>query len=134
AGLAFSPDGGRIAVARYGGVSVHPVYPEAQRLELEWQGIYDGIAFSPDGRFLIAFMQGALMHGWRLEDGQHFRMTGYSERIHGWGWSAGGRWLATSGAPSAILWPFEGFEGPIGAAALELGTPRSDALVSAVAC
>lgn len=133
-GLAFSPDGERIAVARYGGVSIHAVYPGAEGVELEWQGIYDGIAFSPDGRFLVAFMQEALMHGWRLGDGQHFRMTGYPGRIRDWSWSAGGRWLATSGAPSAILWPFEGYEGPIGAAALELGAPRGDALVSAVAC
>jgi len=134
AGLAFSPDGERIAVASYGGVSIHPVYPGAQGAKLEWQSIYAGIAFSPDSRFLIAFMREALMHGWRLDDGQHFRMTGYSERIRSWSWSADGRWLATSGAPSAILWPFEGFEGPIGAAALELGAPRGDAPVTAVAC
>lgn len=134
AGLAFSSDGARIAVARPGGVSIHPVHPDAPGAELEWKGLYTGLAFSPDGRFLVASMQEALIHGWRLEDGQHFRMTGYPERVRDWSWSADGRWLATAGATRAILWPFEGPDGPIGSAALELGPAQNDAPVTAVAC
>lgn len=134
AALAFSPDGERIAVARYGGVSIHPLHPGAQGAELEWNGLYTALAFSPDGRFLVAFMQEALIHGWRLDDGRHFRMIGYPQRIRDWSWSVDGRWLATSGAGRAILWPFEGAEGPIGAAALELGAPREGVQVTAVAC
>lgn len=133
-GIAFSPDGLRIAVARYGGVTIHSVVGDAPPLELEWKGIYAGLAFSPDGRFLLAFMQEELLHGWRLEDARHFRMTGYSVRIKDWAWGTGGRWLATSGAASAIVWRFDGADGPMGTTALEIAAPRGDVLVTAVAC
>ena len=138
AGIAFSPDGARLAVARYGGVTLHAVAGGAAPLELESKGIYAGLSFSPDGRFLMAFMQEALLHGWRLPRGgseaKHFRMSGYPARIKDWSWSVDGRWLATSGAPSAIAWSFDGKDGPMGTTALELGAPREGALVTAVAC
>jgi hypothetical protein len=53
--------------------------------------------------------------------------------VKSWSWSAKGKWLATSGAPAAIIWPFSGKDGPMGKAPLELGT-RGDSLVTAVAC
>lgn len=134
ASIAFSPDGSRLAVARYGGVSVHAVDGDASPVDLEWKGIYAGIGFAPDGRFLIACMQDELLHGWRLQDARHFRMAGYAARIRDWAWSADGRWLATSGAASAVLWPFDGADGPMGSTALEVGAPRGDVLVTAVAC
>lgn len=137
AGVGFSPDGSRIAAARYGGLTLHAVAGDAPPVELEWKGIYAGLTFSPDGTFLMAFMQDEVLHGWRLAqagvEARHFRMTGYPARIRDWSWSADGRRLATSGAHSAIVWPFEGPEGPMGSTALEVGTPR-EALVSAVAC
>lgn len=138
AGVAFSPDGARIAVARYGGITVHDLAGASAPAELEWKGIYTGLTYAPDGRFLLAFMQDAVLHGWRLpENGQparHFRMTGYAARIRDWSWSADGRWLATSGAQAAIVWPFDGADGPMGRTALELGAPRGEVAVSAVAC
>lgn len=137
-GVRIAPDGARLAVARYGGITLHSLAADAPPLELEWKGICAGVDFSPDGRFVLAFMQDGLLHGWRLPEGReparHFRMTGYSSRIKDWSWSDDGRWLATSGAPSAVLWPFAGAAGPIGSNALEVGAPRGAALVSAVAC
>ena len=50
-----------------------------------------------------------------------------------WSWSVKGKWLATSGAPAAIVWPFQGKDGPMGKAPLELGT-RGNSMVTAVAC
>jgi len=138
AGVGFSPDGTRIAVARYGGITLHPVDGDAAPIELEWKGIYAGLAFSPDGNFLLAFMQDETLHGWRLpgagREAKHFRMTGYPARIRDWSWSSDGRWLATSGAPAAVLWPFDGPDGPMGSTALEIRKPSGEALVSAVAC
>jgi hypothetical protein len=47
-------------------------------------------------------------------------------------WSAGGEWLATSGATQLVLWPFHGKDGPMGK------TPRlltpSDHRIDVVAC
>ena len=48
-------------------------------------------------------------------------------------WSPKGRWLASAGAPAAIVWPFQGKDGPMGKAPLELGT-RGNTQVTAVAC
>ena len=78
-------------------------------------------------------MQENALHGWRLEDGKHMRMTGYPAKVKSWSWSARAKFLATSGAPAAILWPFTGRDGPMGKAPLELGT-RGDTMVVSVAC
>ena len=72
------------------------------------------MAFSPDGRFLITMMQEPTLHGWRLSDGQHMRMSGYSARVRSIGWTADGDHLATSGSEQLILWPFGGKDGPMG--------------------
>ena len=72
------------------------------------------------------------MHGWKLSDGKHMRMSGYPAKVKSTSWSAKGRWLASSGAPAAIVWPFLTKDGPIGKAPVELGT-RGDAMVTSVA-
>jgi len=132
-GVAFAPKGLRIAIARYNGVTLH--WPETQSapVELEWKGAHNSVTFSPDGRYVITAMQENALHGWRLADGQHLRMSGYPAKVKSWSWAAKGYWLATSGAAAAIIWPFTGKDGPMGKAPLELGT-RADALVTAVSC
>jgi hypothetical protein len=42
------------------------------------------------------------------------RMSGYAARVTSFGWTAGGDWLATSGATQLILWPFGSKDGPMG--------------------
>jgi WD40 repeat protein len=91
------------------------------------------VTFSPDGNFLVSTMQESALHGWKLSDGKHMRMTGYPAKVKSLSWSAKGRWLASSGANAAIVWPFQGKDGPMGKAPLELGT-RANILVTAVAC
>ena len=59
------------------------------------------------------------------------RMSGYPAKIKSWSWSPKGKWLASSGAPAAIVWPFSAKDGPMGKAPLELGT-RANILVTAV--
>jgi WD40 repeat protein len=41
-------------------------------------------------------------------------MSGYSARVRSFGWTAGGKWLATGGSDQLVLWPFQGKEGPMG--------------------
>ncbi|GGE25190.1 hypothetical protein GCM10011390_50830 [Aureimonas endophytica] len=131
--LAFAPKGLRLAVARYDGASLFFPATDSAPVQLEWKGAHVGARFSPDGRFLVTRMQENALHGWRLEDGKHMRMTGYPAKVKSWSWSARGRFLATSGAPAAILWPFSGKDGPMNRAPLELGT-RGNSMVTAVAC
>ena len=64
-------------------------------------------------------MQEMSLHGWRLADGQHMRMSGYPTKTHSLSFTHKGKWLATSGAESVVLWPFFG-GGPMGKAPTEL--------------
>jgi WD40 repeat protein len=113
-GLAFAPKGMRLAIAHYNGVTLW--FPNAQAAPemLEWKGSHHHVAFSPDGKFLVTAMQEPALHGWRLVDAKHMRMSGYSARVRSFGWTAGGRWLATSGSDQLVMWPFQGKDGPMG--------------------
>jgi WD40 repeat protein len=133
-GLAFAPKGLRLAIAHYNGVTLwFPNATEAapERLE-EWKGSHVDVTFSPDGRYLVTAMQEPALHGWRLVDGKHMRMTGYSAKVRSFAWTSDGKWLVTSGAPELIIWPFHGKDGPMGKQPLMLAPGESK--VSAVAC
>jgi len=132
-GLAFGPKGLRLAAARYNGVTLFWPNTESEPVKLEWKGMHTSVIFSPDRRYIITTMQENALHGWRLEDGQHLRMSGYPAKVKSLSWSAKGRYLATSGAPAAIVWPFIGKDGPMNKAPLELGT-RGDSMAVCVAC
>ncbi|MFG1302053.1 WD40 repeat domain-containing protein [Xanthobacter sp. V3C-3] len=114
-GLAFAPKGLRLAIAHYGGVTLW--FPNAAGAKPElfgWKGSHLGVTFSPDGRFLVSTMQEPALHGWRVVDGAHMRMTGYPSRVKSFAFTADGKWLATSGSGEAILWPFQAKDGPMG--------------------
>ena len=114
-GLAFLPKGFRLAVAHYNGASLwFPNAAQAAPEKLEWKGSHLGATVSPDGRFLVTTMQEPMLHGWRLVDRQHMRMSGYAARVTSFGWTTGGKWLATSGSNQVILWPFATKDGPMG--------------------
>jgi WD40 repeat protein len=114
-GLTFAPKGFRLAVAHYNGVTLwFPNAAQSVREFLEWKGSHVGVTFSPDGKFLVTTMQEAALHGWRLADRRHMRMSGYSGRVRSMDWSARGDWLATGGAEQLILWPFQSKDGPMG--------------------
>ncbi len=133
AGLAFAPKGLRLAIAHYNGATLW--FPNAQGAapeKLEWKGSHLGIAFSPDGKFLITTMQEPMLHGWRLADAKHMRMSGYSTRVRSLGWTADGTYLATSGSEQLILWPFEGKDGPMGKQPRLMA--QSEARVAIIAC
>jgi len=114
-GLAFFPKGLRLAIAHYNGATLwFPNAAGAAPEKLEWKGSHLGATVSPDGRFLVTTMQEPMLHGWRLVDRQHMRMSGYATRVISLSWSAGGQWLATSGAAQLVLWPFQSKDGPMG--------------------
>jgi WD40 repeat protein len=114
-GLAFAPKGLRLAIAHYHGVTLwFPNAAEAAPERLEWKGSHLDVTFSPDGRYLVTAMQEPTLHGWRLVDGKHMRMSGYSAKVRSLAWTADGKGLATSGAPQLIIWPFHGKDGPMG--------------------
>ena len=132
-GLAFLPKGFRLAMAHYNGATLwFPNALQAEPERLEWKGSHLGATVSPDGHFLVTTMQEPVLHGWRLSDGEHIPMSGYDARVRSLSWSAGGEWLATSGATQLVLWPFHGKDGPMGKTPLLL-TP-TDYRIDVVAC
>jgi WD40 repeat protein len=131
-GLAFAPKGLRVAVAHYNGVTLWFPNMAAQPEFLEWAGSHLGVTFSPDNKFLVTTMHEPALHGWRLADNRHMRMSGYPGRVRSISWSAGGKGLATSGADTVIVWPFSSKDGPMGKEPAMLAPLQ--ARVSAVAC
>src|SRR6266568_2222736 len=131
-GLAFAPKGLRLAVAHYNGVTLWFPNMAAKPEFLEWAGSHLAVTFSPDNKFLVTTMHEPSMHGWRLADNRHMRMSGYPGRVKSMSWSAGGKFLATSGADAVIMWPFASKDGPMGKEPAMLAPLQ--ARVTAVAC
>lgn len=131
-GLAFAPKGLRVAIAHYNGVTLWFPNMAAKPEFLEWAGSHLSVTFSPDNKFLVTGMHEPALHGWRLADNRHMRMSGYPGRVRSMSWSAGGKGLATSGADSVIVWPFTSKDGPMGKEPAMLAPLQ--ARVSMVAC
>jgi WD40 repeat protein len=132
-GLAFAPKGFRLAIAHYNGVTMWFPNMAASKPEfLEWKGSHLGVTFSPDGRFMVTTMHESALHGWRLADTKHMRMSGYPSRVRSMSWSVGGKGLATSGADCVIVWPFVSKDGPMGKEPGMLAPMQGK--VTAVAC
>jgi WD40 repeat protein len=132
-GLAFDTKGKRIGASHYNGASLWFVAAKVDSPRaLEWKGSHTGIAIHPEGEAVVTSMQENALHGWRLADGQHMRMSGYPGKTDALSFTRNGRWLATSGADSVVLWPFFG-GGPMGKAPTELAG-GDNVLCSFVAC
>ena len=131
-GLAFAPKGLRVAVAHYNGVTLWFPNMAGTPEFLGWKGSHLGVTFSPDAKFVITSMHESALHGWRIADAKHMRMTGYPTRVRSMSWSADGKGLATSGADCVIVWPFVAKDGPMGKEPAMLGPLPTK--VSAVAC
>ena len=130
--LAFAPKGLRLAVAHYNGATLWFPNMAAKPEYLEWAGSHLGVVFSPDNKFLVTAMHEPALHGWRLADARHMRMSGYPGRVRSMSWSAGGKALATSGADAVIVWPFGSKDGPMGKEPAMLAPLQ--ARVAVVAC
>jgi WD40 repeat protein len=119
-GIAFDTKGKRIAASHYNGASLWFVASKTDNpRKLEWKGSHTGIAISPDGDCVVTAMQENALHGWRLSDNQHMRMSGYPSKTQALSFTKNSKWLASSGAESVVLWPFFG-GGPMGKPPTEL--------------
>ncbi|HRJ68892.1 MAG TPA: WD40 repeat domain-containing protein [Beijerinckiaceae bacterium] len=119
-GLCFAPKGYRLAATHANGTTLWFPAVSAEPERLEWKGSHLDVTWSPDGRFVVSSMQENQLHGWKLPEKTHMRMSGYPAKTRSLSWSGDGAWLATSGAEAAIIWPFSG-TGPTGKAPRECG-------------
>jgi WD40 repeat protein len=119
-GLAFDAKGKRVGASHYNGATLWFVGAKVDSpRKLEWKGSHIAFAIHPDGDAVVTAMQENALHGWRLSDGQHMRMSGYPTKTQTLSFTRNGKWLATSGADAMVLWPFFG-GGPMGKAPIEL--------------
>ena len=119
-GLALDAKGKRIAASHYNGCSLWFVAAKVDTARvLEWKGSHIGVAIHPSADAVVSCMQENALHGWRLADGQHMRMSGYPAKTESMGFTRSGKWLCTSGAESIVIWPFFG-GGPMGKSPTEL--------------
>ncbi|MBN8606586.1 MAG: WD40 repeat domain-containing protein [Caulobacterales bacterium] len=131
-GLALDAKGRRLAASHYGGATLRYVLTADDKgVALNWQGSHLAITISPDATYVITGMQENALHGWRMPEKTDLRMDGYPSKTRNFSWDKRGRWLATSGANAAIVWPFVGKLGPQGKPPLQPG--EREALVTAVA-
>ena len=120
-GISFSPNGKRLAVSHYDGISLYWTNArDASPTKLTWKGSHLGLVWSPDSKIVMTSMQEASLHGWQLADGKEMRMQGYAAKIHSMQFTVRGKYLATAGADQIICWPFIG-GGPWGKSPLVLG-------------
>jgi WD40 repeat protein len=119
-GLSFDTKGKRVATSHYNGATLWFVAAKTDTpRRLEWKGSHIALAIHPEGEAVVTAMQENALHGWRLPEGQHMRMSGYAAKTTSLSFSKGGKWLASSGSDAMVLWPFFG-GGPMGKAPIEL--------------
>jgi WD40 repeat protein len=119
-GLVFDGKGKRIGASHYNGASLWFVAAKTDTpRKLEWKGSHTGILIHPEGEAVVTAMQENALHGWKLPDGAHMRMSGYPAKTASLSFTRNGKWMASSGADAMVLWPFFG-GGPMGKAPLEL--------------
>jgi len=125
--IAFEPKGGkRLATATYGGVALWYARVAEQKPQmLKWAGSHVGLAWSPDGKFIVSSMQEGQLHGWRLSDVKNMQMGGYPAKVKSMTFLFGGQIMATSGSNGAVVWPFGGANGPMGKQASEVAYDES---------
>lgn len=132
-GLAMDAKGKRLAVSHYNGATLlYASNPDSGRIALDCAGSHLACTLSGDGRHLITALQETGLHGWKLPEMRDMHMSGYAAKTRSFSWDRRGKWLATGGDASAIIWPFEGKTGPMGKAPLLRGT-REGAIVTRVA-
>jgi WD40 repeat protein len=132
-GLAFDAKGKRLGASHYNGASLWFTASKSDNPRLlEWKGSHTGIAIHPAADAVVTAMQENALHGWRLSDGQHMRMSGYPAKPESLGFTRSGKWLASGGADVIVLWPFFG-GGPMGKPPIEIAKIE-DVLCTRIAC
>ena len=114
-GVAFDSKGRKLAVSRYGGVTLwkKDYSNKWTSSDLIWKGSHNKVIFSPDDRYLVTSMQENQLHFWRLKDKIDSAMSGYGAKVKSFAFVGDSKYLATSGANVAVCWPFDG-DGPVG--------------------
>ena len=97
-GVAFDSKGRKLAVSRYGGVTLwkKDYSNKWTSSDLIWKGSHNKVIFSPDDRYLVTSMQENQLHFWRLKDKIDSAMSGYGAKVKSFAFVGDSKYLATS--------------------------------------
>jgi WD40 repeat protein len=113
--LAFRGDGSAVAAACYGGVELWDVEAGRHLETLPWKTSLISVAWSPDGRWVVAGTQELAVQIWELpyRPGEELAMSGYVAKVRELAWHGSSRYLATGGGAELMVWDCAG-KGPAG--------------------
>lgn len=107
ADLAFSGDGGTLAVSHPGGLTFWAVLePDQEPRRVERPGPHLTLAFSPEGRYLATAHGEKRVHVLDVLHAKTTDLGGYDAKPAALSWSASLSWLLTGGAGAFVAWPF----------------------------
>ena len=102
-----------IASAYFGGVCVWNATTFAAEKEFFYGNTIHALAWSPDGRWLVAGCQDNAVHLWAPAEDLELHMSGYETKLKELSFSRDSKWLATGGGRDACVWDCTG-AGPEG--------------------
>jgi len=111
--LAWEPQGGCVAAAVFGGVTLWDADDYIVQKELPYTSGVHTLIWSPDSRWLVTGNQDPSVHLWIPAEDQEFHMSGYETKVKHLSFDRSSRWLATSGGQDVCIWDCAG-AGPEG--------------------
>jgi WD40 repeat protein len=108
-------DGKAVAVSCYGMVRFYLPEPGTIAETLPWKTSLISLALSPDNRWVAAGTQEQSVQIWELpfREGDELAMSGYEAKVRELAWHYSGRFLATGGSDTVMVWDCSG-DGPAG--------------------
>jgi WD40 repeat protein len=117
--LAAHPSSPVVAAACFGQVAVWDAEKFTAQKELPYGNAIYALAWSPDGRWLVAGCHDNAVHLWVPADDLELHMSGYETRLKELSFSQDSKWLATGGGKDVCVWDCSG-AGPEGREPLQL--------------
>lgn len=112
--IAWHPQGGALAAACFGGVTLWDADDFIAQKELPYANGIATLAWSPgDGRWLVSGNVDPSVHLWLPEEDQEFHMSGYESKVRQISFDVAGTRLATTGGQDVCVWDCSG-AGPEG--------------------
>lgn len=102
-----------LAAACFGGVHVWDAATCTPSKLFPYANTIHALAWSPDGRWLVAGCQDNAVHLWVPAEDLELHMSGYETKLQELSFSPDSRWLATGGGRDACVWDCAG-AGPEG--------------------
>jgi WD40 repeat protein len=97
-----------LAAAYFGGIATWDAVGFQPVREFAYGNAMPAIAWSPDGRWLVAGCQDNAVHLWAPAEDVELHMSGYESKLRELSFSSDSKWLATGGGRDACVWDCSG--------------------------